>query len=282
MMSPTTLKKSKISSGAKAINIIKRKTPKTASLASLNQSVQFAMSPKPRKKSQLLPFKSSTKTLKGAKLPLYAMSPKALQPAKDQAIQTPLRASKLVKIILVTKSGFYESPKRGNVIGRKRKQVLDEEEDEEHDDADYEPPEDEEPESPIRRTRSEQPDLYNPLTAPTHHRRPKVYPALTPWLDYWNMRNLNDLNPDGKFKWNNSDVPDFDLGEPLDETNFWEQPWIAANEEKKRVRNERQRKYKKQRRYGGLKAAGRKRAYKKRGGVVMKRENGRFVKSEAE
>jgi hypothetical protein len=26
-----------------------------------------------------------------------------------------------------------------------------------------------------------------------------------------------------RLKWDNSDVPEFDLGEPLDELNFWEE-----------------------------------------------------------
>lgn len=61
------------------------------------------------------------------------------------------------------------------------------------------------------------------------------------------------------------------LGDPLDELNFWEGPWIEANKEKKKVRNERGRLRKRQQRYGGLTAAGRKRAYKKRAEAMQKR-----------
>jgi hypothetical protein len=127
------------------------------------------------------------------------------------------------------------------------------------------------------RTRGNQPELFE-LSTSTHYRRPKVYPSYTPWGDYWRFRDLNDSHPEKKFKRDHSDVPDFDLGEPLDETNFWEQPWITANEETKKVRDEREKKRKRQQRYGGLTAAGRKRAYKKRAGVMSMRKNGRFVK----
>jgi hypothetical protein len=100
---------------------------------------------------------------------------------------------------------------------------------------------------------------------------------LTPWGDYWNYRNLNDFYPKKVFKWDNSDVQVFDLGEPLDETNFWEEPWIAANEEKKKVGRKREEQRKRRQRYGGWTAKGRKRAYRKRTGLM--RENGRFVKT---
>jgi hypothetical protein len=83
--------------------------------------------------------------------------------------------------------------------------------------------------------------------------------------------DYNDLYPKGQlFEWDNSDVSDFDLGEALDEINFWEGPWIKTNEERKNIRNERERKRKRQQRCGGLTAAGRKRAYKKRTEVVGK------------
>jgi hypothetical protein len=278
MMAPTTLKKSKISSGTKGSKTIKRKTPKTASLASLNQSVQSAMLPKTLEKSRLPPLKASLKTLKIAKVPPYAMSSKTLQPAKVRATQATPQPSKPIRVILVNKPGFQEFPKRANVVSRKRKKDLDRNDDEDDNDKDYEPSEDEEPDSPIRRTRSEQLDLSAPLLPPTRHHRPKLYPALTPWLDDWNVRKLNDLYPEDRFKWDSSDVPDFDLGEPLDEMNFWEDTWIAENEEKKRIRGEKQTKCRKQRCYGGLKDAERKRAYKKRGGVAMKRENEKFMK----
>jgi hypothetical protein len=60
----------------------------------------------------------------------------------------------------------------------------------------------------------------------------------------------------------------------LDETNFWEKPWIAANEEKEKVRYKREEQRKRLQRYGGLKAEGRKRAHRKRTGSM--RENGLF------
>jgi hypothetical protein len=131
-------------------------------------------------------------------------------------------------------------------------------------------------ESNTGRTRSQQPELLE-LSTPTHSRRPKLYPSLTPWGDYWNYRNLNDFYPEKAFKWDNSDVPDFDLGEPMDETNFWEEPWIAATEKKKKVRDKREKQRKRRQRYGGLTAEERKRAYRRRIGLM--RENGIFIRS---
>jgi hypothetical protein len=91
------------------------------------------------------------------------------------------------------------------------------------------------------------------------------------------LAEMNDLYPEQRrLKWDNSDVPEFDLGEPLDELNFWEESWIEANEEKKKARDERERKRKRQQRYGGLKATGRKRAYKKRAEAIL-REKVKFV-----
>lgn len=135
---------------------------------------------------------------------------------------------------------------------------------------------------PRPRTRSQQPDLKY-LKRPKHYRRPKVYPSYTPWGYDWKSWYHNDLYPKEPpfFEWDNSDVPDFDLGEPLDEYNHWELPWIAANEEKKRLRDERERKRKNRQRHGGRKAAGRKQAYKTRAGLTPKRKKGKFVKMEA-
>jgi hypothetical protein len=222
------------------------------------------MSPKILKKSQLSSHKSSPKFPKKTKiqLPETSQNPKPL------------------KIMLFSKYGFYEPPKQASILNKKRK-TPDDIDDDECEDRD-ELLEGEDAESPIRRTRSQNPDLYDPLPPPTRSRRPKVYPALTPWLDDWNVAELNDFYPKGGFKWDNSDVPDFDLGEPLHETNFWEGPWIAADEEKKRNRDEREKKRKKQSRYGGLKPAGRKRAFKKGLGKTIGRQNGKFVKLESD
>jgi hypothetical protein len=253
IMSPKTLKKSELPRYAKPPRVIKRKLLQPANSMSLNQSVHFTMSPEALKLSQLPPYLSSPKILKKAKLPPGAISSN-FNP---------------IKIMLFSNSGFYEPPKRVKILSKKRKKTPDNED---------EFQEEENFQSPIRRTRSQKPDLHALLPAPTRYRRPKVYPSLTPWLDDWNVAELNDLYPKGKFKWDNSDVPDFDLGEPLDDTNFWERPWITANEERKKNREERERKRKKQLHYGGLKATGRKRAFKKGSRVTMKRENGKFVK----
>lgn len=192
-------------------------------------------------------------------------------------------------IILFTKSGFKESP-QGAIKRRERSDG-----NENNDKSDERTPkkinygpngiaggvldesEDKNIESAPRRTRSEQPKLRM-LKTKKHHRRPKVCPQLTPWGDYGMLADMNDLYPEQRrLKWDNSDVPEFDLGEPLDELHFWEESWIEANEEKKKVRYERERKRKRQQRYGGLKATGRKRAYKKRAEAISRREKGKFV-----
>lgn len=190
------------------------------------------------------------------------------------------------KIILFTKSELYESPPRG--AKRKERSNDNGEPDvrtpnglKDHPDSieGGELDEDEKEDNDTGRTRSKQPKLFI-LKTPSHSRRPKLYPQLTPWGGDGMFRDLNDLYPEHGLDWDNNDIPDFDLGEPLDETNFWEGPWITANEGKTKARNERERKRKRQQRYGGLKAAGRKRAYKKRAGSLPKRGNGRFVKLE--
>jgi hypothetical protein len=221
------------------------------------------------------------KTLKKSQTPTRTFSPESIK-----EIKTPLaeisRNAKPIKVMLFSKSGFHESPKRVRALEKKRKRNQDDDNDEVCDETRAELLEEERPESLFRRTRSHNPDLYAPLPAPTHSRRSKVHPALTPWLDDWNVPGLNDFYPTAGFKWDNSDVPDFDLGEPLVKTNFWEGSWTAANEESKQNRYARAKKRKKQLRYGGLKSAGRKRAFKKRVGVTTKRENGKFVKLESD
>lgn len=115
---------------------------------------------------------------------------------------------------------------------------------------------------PSRKTRSSNTSLTSPLEPRKHHRRPKVHPSLTPWGDYWGYQWLNDSYPkDREFDGDDKDIPDFDLGEPLEETNYWERPWIAEREEKKKAREVSR---KRQKEYSGLSAVGRKRAYKKR------------------
>jgi hypothetical protein len=180
-------------------------------------------------------------------------------PKTPQIIGTALEAQNSKPEILL----FAASPKKAT----KRKGFSDKNEDE-----------DEGTESVAAHTRSKKPKLFV-LNTPSHSRRPKLYPGLTPWGVYGMVRELNDLYPTHELDWDGRDVPDLDLGEPLDETNFWEGPWIKANEERKRVRDERERKRKRQQIYGSLNATGRKRAYKKRAGIVT-RENGRFAKLE--
>ncbi len=111
------------------------------------------------------------------------------------------------------------------------------------------------------RTRSQHPKR-SMLEIPHHSKRSKFYPSYTPWGWYGMFPDCNNLYPKGQlFEWDNSDVSEFDLGEALDEMNFWEGPWMKTTEERKRKR---------QQTCGGLTAAGRKRAYKKRTGVVGK------------
>jgi hypothetical protein len=193
------------------------------------------------------------------------------------------------KIILFTKSGFNESP-QGAI---KRKERSDDNENKEKSDERtskkinhgpngiaggvLDESKDKNVKPAPRQTRSEQPKLRM-LKTKKHHRRPKVCGGLTPWGDYGMLADMNDLYPEQRrLKWDNSDVPELDLGEPLDELNFWEESWIEANEKKKKVRDERERKRKRQQRYGGLKATGRKRAYKKRAEAISRREKGKFV-----
>jgi hypothetical protein len=160
------------------------------------------------------------------------------------------------KIILFTKSGFNESPQ--GAIKRNERSDVNENNNESDERTskkiNYGPnciaggaldeSEDKNVESAPRRTRSEHPKLRM-LKTKTHHRRSKVCPQLTPWGDYGMLAEMNDLYPEQRrLKWDNSDVPEFDLGEPLDELNFWEESWIEANEEKKKVRDERERKRK--------------------------------------
>lgn len=189
---------------------------------------------------------------------------------KTNIIQATLEAQKpkpKLRIILNVNYGCYKSPE-GVFKGREESSDYNDEQDDDECDC--------QDESNTGRTRSQQPELLE-LSTPTHSRRPKLYPSLTPWGDYWNYRTLNDFYPEKAFKWDDSDVPDFDLGEPLDETNFWEEPWIAATEKKKMVRYKREEQRKRRQRYGGLTAEGRKRAYRKRIGVM--RENGMFIRS---
>ncbi|KAH8782456.1 hypothetical protein BGZ57DRAFT_852667 [Hyaloscypha finlandica] len=183
------------------------------------------------------------------------------------------------KIILFTKSGFNESPQ--GAIKRKKRS----------DDNENKDKSDERTSKKINHGTNgmaggvlDESKDKNVKPAPAgretkkHHRRPKVCGGLTPWGDYGMLADMNDLYPEQRrLKWDNSDVPELDLGEPLDELNFWEESWIEANEEKKKVRDERERKRKRQQRYGGLKATGRKRAYKKRAEAISRREKGKFV-----
>lgn len=199
--------------------------------------------------------------------PAIPHTPDLLQTNIIQAALEAQKPKPKLRIILNVKYGSYQSPE-GAVKRRDESPDYDDEQDDDEDDR--------KEESNTCRTRSQQPELLE-LATPTRSHRPKLYPSLTPWGDYWNYRNLNDFYPKKAFKWDNSDVPDFDLGEPLDETNFWQEPWIAANEEKKKLRRKMEEQRKRWQQYGGLTAAGRKRAYRKR--TVLMRENGRFVKS---
>jgi hypothetical protein len=139
---------------------------------------------------------------------------------------------------------------------------------------------DEENDSGTRRTRCELQQLFV-LQKSKHYHRPNVSPGLTPWGDSGMFADKTYLYPEGReLNWNNCDVPDFDLGEPLDELNFWEEPRINANEEKMKVRDEREEKRKRQQGYRGLKTVGRKIAYKKHAEAKSKREKLEFEELE--
>ena len=96
--------------------------------------------------------------------------------------------------------------------------------------------------------------------------------SLTPWAYDWNYE-VNQLRGDKEFDWDHLDVPLLDIGEPLDEFNFWENEW--AKEKEKRQRQARK---KKRRRVlaGPLKVAGRRRVWNKRAGSRQRNIRGQF------
>ncbi|KAE9378160.1 hypothetical protein N431DRAFT_452290 [Stipitochalara longipes BDJ] len=197
---------------------------------------------------------------------------------RDVSLEAPKPKPK-TKIILFTKSVFRESPQTKN-----RKYDEYNKSDEEatkkpkHGSSGFEDePDEDEDEETMGRTRSERPKL-SVLETSSHSRPPNVYPSHTPWGWYGMHPVYNDLYPRSQlFQGDHSDVPDLDLGERLEKLNFWEGPWIEVKEEKK-VIDERERKRKRQQRSGGLTAAGRKRAYKKRAGAMPERQNGMLEK----